>query len=295
LQSDAVQLVHCPRCRASEVHLSSPSDTCDGFLLTAPVRCRKCSARFDKRVGLARLYRRSAPSRSHWFLPEVPPIAEQWLHAVLVVEDSIPLSKLIREALASRGFAVLGAQTPDEGLALFRAHHPQIGLAVIDLVTPKAGNLDLTAELDRLRPGLSVLYLVGPSNSIVRCSIEARAPDSVLAVPFTEEQFIARVVRLLDVDAVACQRHGERLWDRLIAASDWIPSGTSMLFVYELRQAALAEGHAATLFAGNVQRTFRATNCDAVPYSMTVRAQDVTHARWLIEQSSVGGPLVVAA
>jgi hypothetical protein len=43
----------------------------------------------------------------------------------------------------------------------------------------------------------------------------------------------------------------------------------------ELRQAALAEGHAATLNAGAVPHTFRATNCEAAPYSLTVRAQDV--------------------
>jgi hypothetical protein len=62
------------------------------------------------------------------------------------------------------------------------------------------------------------------------------------------------------VEAAARLGRGERLWDRLIAASDWIPSGTAMLYVYELRQAALAEGHAATLTGGNVQYTFRATN-----------------------------------
>jgi hypothetical protein len=70
-----------------------------------------------------------------------------------------------------------------------------------------------------------------------------------------------------------------------------------MLHVYELRQAALAEGHAAMLSAGNIQHTFRVTNCDAVPYSMTLRAQDVPLARLLIRQAStsIGRPLVVAA
>jgi hypothetical protein len=149
--------------------------------------------------------------------------------------------------------------------------------------------------LERLRPGLPLLYLVGAAKSIVRCSIEAQAAGSVLTVPFTEEQLIACVGGLLDVEAAARPGRGERPWDRLIAASDWIPSGTAMLYIYELRQAALAEGHAATLRGGNVQYTFRATNCEGVPYSMTVRAQDVAHARWLIGQASGGRPRVVAA
>jgi DNA-binding NtrC family response regulator len=212
-----------------------------------------------------------------------------------VVDDLTAFAEAIRETFAGRGFAVFGGKTAEEGLALFQAHKPQIDLAVIGLVMPAAGNLDLAAELARLRPAFPLLYLVGAGKSIIRCSIEAQAPGSVLAIPFTEGQLIACAGGLLDAAAAARKGHGERQWDRLIAASDWIPSGTAMLYVYELRQAALAEGHAATLSGGNVEYTFRATNCDAAPYSMTVRAQDVAHARWLIEQVSGGKPLVVAA
>jgi DNA-binding NtrC family response regulator len=214
---------------------------------------------------------------------------------VLVVDDLIPFSKVIRETFVRRGFAVFGAKSPDEGLTLFRAHQPQIDLAVIGLVTGASVNLDLTADLNHLRPGLPMLYLVGSAKSIARCSIEAQAPGSVLAVPFTEEQLIARVGGLLDVEAAARQRYREGRWDRLIAGSDWIPSGTAMLHVYELRQAAIAERHAAILTAGNVQHTFRATNCGAAPYSMTVRALDVTLARCLIGQASSDRSFVVAA
>jgi DNA-binding response OmpR family regulator len=202
---------------------------------------------------------------------------------------------VIHETFVGQGFAVFGAKTPHEGLQLFQAHQPRIDLAVIGLVTRAAVNLDLTADLEHLRPGFPVLYLVGTYNSIARCSIEAQAPGSVLAIPFTEEELIARVGGLLDVEAAACQRRGERLWDRLMAASDWIPSGTAMLHVYELRQAVLAEGHAAALRGGNVQYTFRPTNCKAEPYIMTVRAQDVSHARRLIGQASTVRPSVVAA
>jgi two-component system, cell cycle sensor histidine kinase and response regulator CckA len=166
------------------------------------------------------LCRRTAPGRSH----SVVPIAEQRARAVLVVDDFNPFCKLIRETLAPRGFAVFGAKSPDEGLALFQAHQPPIDLAVIDLVTPTAGNLDLTAELERLQPGLPMLYLVGAGKTIARCSIEAQAPGSVLAVPFTAEQLIARVGGLLDGEAAARQRAGGRLWERLVATSDRMAS-----------------------------------------------------------------------
>jgi DNA-binding response OmpR family regulator len=267
----------------------------DSVLLPAPMRCRTCAVRFYQRLGLTEPGTPTVPGGSHGPVPEVLPIARLRAPGVLVVDDLIAFSKVICETFASWGFAVFRAKSPDEGLALFRAHQHRIDLAVVGLVTPAAGNLDLTANLEHSRPGLPVLYLVGPEKTIARCSIEAQAPGSVLTVPFTEEQLIARVGGLLEVEAAARLRRGERLWDRLIAASDWIPSGTAMLYVYELRQAALAEGHAATLRGGNVRYTFRATNCEAAPYSMTVHAQDVTHARWLIGQAPGGRPLVAAA
>jgi|SRR5580658_9837189 DNA-binding response OmpR family regulator len=295
MQSEAVRLVRCPRCLGSDVYLSRPQTDWDSVLLPVPLRCRSCAKRFYKRLDLTQLRMRTAIGGSHGPVPAVLPIAGPRAPGVLVVDDGIPFSKAIRETLAGRGLAVFGAKTPAYGLALFRAHQPQIDLALIGLVTPSAGNLDLAADLNHLRPGLPVLYLVGAIESIARCSIEAQAPGSVLAVPFTEEQLIARVGGLLDAEAAARQMLGERLWDRLIAASDWIPSGTAMFHVYELRHAGLAKGHAATLRDGNVQYTFRATNCEAAPYSMTVRAQDVTHARWLIGQAPVGRRSVEAA
>ena len=156
-------------------------------------------------------------------------LAEQPAPAVLVIDDFNHFSKLIHETLAPRGFAVFSADSPDEGLALFQAHRLEIDLTVIDMVMPGAGNLDLASELERLRPGLPVLYLVGPGKTIARCSIEAQAPDSVLVAPFTAEELIARVEGLLNVEAAARRMRGQLQWEQLVAASD------GMLFSHETK------------------------------------------------------------
>jgi DNA-binding response OmpR family regulator len=153
---------------------------------------------------------------------QVLTLAEPRAPAILVIDDFNPFSNLIQETLAPRGFAVFAAKSPDEGLALFQAHQPEIGLTVIDLVTQSEGNLDLASELERLRPGLPVLYVVGASKTIARCSIEAQAPDSVLVAPFTAEELIARVGGLLNVEATERRTPGKRQWEQLVAASDQI-------------------------------------------------------------------------
>jgi DNA-binding response OmpR family regulator len=185
---------------------------------SAPLRSRGSSKQFYKRVSSAQLPSRTADGCSLSVHSVVLPTDQHRVPAVLVVDDFNPSSNLTRETLAHQGFAVLDAKSPDEGLALFQAHQPEIDMAVIDLVTPGAGYLDLASELERLRPGLPVLYLVDANKTIARCSIEAQAPGSVLVVPFTEEQLIARVDGLLDAEA-GRRKVGERRWEGLIAAS----------------------------------------------------------------------------
>jgi DNA-binding response OmpR family regulator len=190
-------------------------------LLAAPRRCSRCAKRFYKRVSAAQFRGRTAIGRSHSVRSLLLPGAEPRTPTVLVVDDLKPFSKLIRDTFAPRGFVVFGAKTPDEGLALFQAHQAEIDLAIIDLMTPAGGNLDLAAEFERLRPGLPVLYLFGTAESIARCSIEKQAPGSVLAAPFSEEQLIARVGSLLlDVQPAARHQSGERRWEHLVGASD---------------------------------------------------------------------------
>jgi hypothetical protein len=147
--------------------------------------------------------------------------------------------------------------------------------------------------LERLRPGLPVLYLVGAGKTIARCSIEAQAPGSVLAIPFTQEQLLARVGDLLE--AAARHPNGEQLWKRLVAVSDWLPEPTAMLHVYETHQAELAASHVALLSAGDIEHAFRPTNSKARPYGISVRARDVAVARRLTEQVSAARPSIVAA
>lgn len=222
-------------------------------------------------------------------------MCEQRVPAVLIVDASNPFAELIRPALERRGFAVYSAKSPDKGLAQFREHHSRIDLVVMDMVAPAAGNFDLAAELERLRPGLPVLYLVGGQQTIARAGIEAQSPGSVLVAPFTEEQFMGRMDGLLDIEMAARQKPDEQLWAWLMEASNRIGADAALLYVYEPRQSALAAAHVAMLRAGNIEYAFRPTNYEACPYSVIVPARDVTRARCMIAAVSAGKRFISAA
>ncbi len=212
-------------------------------------------------------------------------MSKQQVQTVLVVDDTYPVFKMMRPALGTGVIRAFHAKSRDEALTLFHLHQRRIDLVVIDMIAPSARNLDLAAELESIRHGLPVLYIVGEHKTIARCSIEAQSPGSVLAMPFTPEQLLAGLGVLLGAETLT-RKPEYQSWERLVAESSRISSGAAMLFVYELRQAAVAANHASVLRPNNIEYAFRPTNNDAVPYSIIVRAADFSRARRLITQAS---------
>jgi hypothetical protein len=115
----------------------------------------------------------------------------------LLVGEFGPLCELLPQWLSQGDLKALPMTSPGEALALFLERALRIDIAVVDAITATAAVLDFTAELERLRPGFPVLYVVGPKPTVLRCSIEAQAPECVLVTPFREEDLRARVNGLL--------------------------------------------------------------------------------------------------
>ena len=121
---------------------------------------------------------------------EMPP-------TILVVEDDAPLRRMMVRALGGQGFPTLEAGSCAEGLARFLSNKREIGLAIIEMVMPTMSGLDLAAELDRQRPGMTILYMSSLPESIAMESIARRSPERVLAKPFTPDDLRQRVSHLL--------------------------------------------------------------------------------------------------
>jgi len=116
---------------------------------------------------------------------------------ILIVEDEPGIRKLIRIALAPCGFHILEAQNGVEAETLLRSYAGPIRLAVLDIVMPGGNGLDLAVHLQIERPDTALLYISGFSESIAVASIARKNPASVLVKPFTVEQLLTRVQKLL--------------------------------------------------------------------------------------------------
>ncbi|MEK7838890.1 MAG: ATP-binding protein, partial [candidate division NC10 bacterium] len=117
---------------------------------------------------------------------------------VLLVEDDDDVRGLAREALEEVGYTVLDARTSQEALTLAARTAGSISLLITDVVMPRMGGRALAAGLERVRPGIRVLYVSGYApDAIVSHEILARGV-AFLPKPFTPLALAQKVREALD-------------------------------------------------------------------------------------------------
>jgi DNA-binding response OmpR family regulator len=116
-------------------------------------------------------------------------------HRILIVEDHVPVRRLIALWLRHHGFVALEAGHAAQALTLLRRHQHGIALAIIDVVG--TNGLDLAAEMDREHHKTPILYISGYADSLAVQAIAWRSPDNLLIKPFHERVLVERVRRLL--------------------------------------------------------------------------------------------------
>ena len=120
--------------------------------------------------------------------------------AILLVEDDAAVRRLLERTLSRHGWKILLAGGGIEALALALQYDGAIPLAIVDLVMPGVGGLDLGNQLRMDRPSTKVLYISG-YDSIESNVLERAAPWIILRKPFTAAELLDRVEGLLRGEA----------------------------------------------------------------------------------------------
>jgi two-component system cell cycle sensor histidine kinase/response regulator CckA len=112
---------------------------------------------------------------------------------ILVVDDAPEIRRLVRGVLEPQGFQVFEAGDGTEALQLMKYPELTIDLVITDLIMPRMNGATLADELERLRPGMPVLFISGYVESSL---FSSRRPGVVLVnKPFTAEQLVTAVLR----------------------------------------------------------------------------------------------------
>ena len=116
---------------------------------------------------------------------------------VLVVEDADGLRELARRLLTRQGYTVLLAANADEALRLFE-QHASIDALLTDVIMPGASGPELTAQLIRQRPALTVIYMSGYTEDAIVQHGVLKPGIFFLNKPFTSETLGQKIREALD-------------------------------------------------------------------------------------------------
>jgi signal transduction histidine kinase/CheY-like chemotaxis protein len=120
---------------------------------------------------------------------------------VLLVEDELPLRKLMHSILTAAGYEVIAAANGEEAVAMSDAHSGQIDLLLSDVLMPGMNGTDLAVMLEQRRPRIRTVFMSGYDRNLVNERKLHRVAGFV-PKPFTPRDLLSKVGELLAVRTV---------------------------------------------------------------------------------------------
>jgi PAS domain S-box-containing protein len=121
---------------------------------------------------------------------------------VLLVEDDDGVRALAELLLTEAGYHVLAASDGNDALKLAERHSGRIDALLTDVVMPGLGGVALAETVERLRPGIGIVFMSGyPGDALA--GVTGSGGARTVAKPFTVETLLRPVREALDAAAAA--------------------------------------------------------------------------------------------
>jgi PAS domain S-box-containing protein len=131
-------------------------------------------------------------------LPTPASATQQQSGTILLVEDEGELRSMVRRMLRERGYVVLQASSAKAALGLLSEYDGQLDLMITDVVMPGMKGPELARRV-ALERDVPVLFVSGYAEELSDMPSDFDAPTSFLAKPFTPEQLLDEVYKLIAV------------------------------------------------------------------------------------------------
>jgi two-component system, cell cycle sensor histidine kinase and response regulator CckA len=142
-------------------------------------------------VYLPQIYESVESSTSTVLRSEYEAVSE----TILLVEDEISVREMTSFLLKEKGYNVLEARDGWEALQICEQSEDVIHLMVTDVVMPHMSGPELTKQIKKMRPSLSILYMTGYADKALGILEEG---SSILEKPFTADTLWHKVRESLD-------------------------------------------------------------------------------------------------
>jgi DNA-binding NtrC family response regulator len=116
------------------------------------------------------------------------------MSSILVVEDDSSVAEMVQAVLEENGFEVQIAPSAEIAKQLIALHQPE--LAMIDIILPGQGGMDLILDLHASCPNLGIIITSGKidmNKSTFKVLAHQFGVISILPKPFTIDELISTV------------------------------------------------------------------------------------------------------
>lgn len=115
---------------------------------------------------------------------------------VLLAEDELTLSQIIKESLETRDFEIYLAKDGYEALRMFQDIAPEI--LVLDVMMPKKDGFTLAKEIRQIDAKIPIIFLTAKSQTIDVVEGFNVGGNDYLKKPFSMEELIIRIQNLIN-------------------------------------------------------------------------------------------------
>jgi DNA-binding response OmpR family regulator len=122
-------------------------------------------------------------------VPDRPPEPPR---VVLLADDDDDVARAYTRALELHGYVVHRARAGGEALAMIGVM-PRIDAAIVDLVLPGAGGLDIVRRVREAQPAARILAITGLDNDAVSDAFHAAGADCFLSKPVELAALLAAI------------------------------------------------------------------------------------------------------
>jgi CheY-like chemotaxis protein len=130
--------------------------------------------------------------------PDPSPGRKSFRHRILVVDDSSSLRQLKVNLLVDSGYDVEEARDGADGWEALQTGH--YNLVVTDNTMPRMTGVEMIEKLRSARMTVPVIMATGFMPIFVFARKPWLKPDAALTIPFTDDEFLAAVKRILGPD-----------------------------------------------------------------------------------------------
>ena len=122
---------------------------------------------------------------------------------VLVVEDQAEVRDYAVAVLKAYGYRVIEAENAGEALLLCERERGRIDLVLTDVVMPNVSGRELADRLEKLQPGIKVLFMSGYTDNVIVHHGVLEEGAEFIQKPFSPEQLAGKIRAVLSLWAAA--------------------------------------------------------------------------------------------